>query len=236
VVPVARSMRSVLGIVLITAAMAVSTHFAFQLERAGALSFWLLASVPSLALAAGALVLARLLNDGGAGDWVRPVWGDFTRGVLGAAIVFAAAYEVSHLFAGTPRESWLARFYLQLGDPGTLREGMAIYAVGVPIAAAGEEILWRGLVTRLLVDVVGERWAWAAAAVPYALAQAPTMWALRDPDAGKNPLLVLLALGSGLVWGALAKRFGGRVVPGILAHAMFNWLVLFPFRLWGPGI
>jgi uncharacterized protein len=229
-------MRSVLGILLITAAIAVSTHFAFQLERAGGTSFWLLATVPTLALAAGALVLARRLEDGGAAAWMRPVWGDFTRGVVGAAIVFGAAYAVSRMYAGTPRESWLARLYLQLGDPKTLREGMAIYAVGILVAATAEEVVWRGLVTRLLVDVVGARWAWAAAAVPYALAHAPTILALRDPEAGKNPVIVLAALGAGLVWGAMARRFGGRLVPGILAHAMFDWVVLFTFRLWGPSI
>jgi len=229
-------MRSVLGILLITAAIAVSTHFAFQLERAGGTSFWLLATVPTLALAAGALVLARRFDDGGAATWMRPVWGDFTRGVVGAAIVFAGAYAASRMFAGTPRESWLARLYLQLGDPKTLREGMAIYAVGIIVASAAEEIVWRGLVTRLLRDVVGDRWAWAAAAVPYALAHAPTIWSLQDPEAGKNPMLVLAALGAGLVWGAMAKRFGGRLVPGILAHAMFDWVVLFTFRLFGPSV
>ncbi len=235
-VPVARSMRSVLGIVLITAAIAVSTHFAFQLERAGGASFWLLATVPTLALAVGAAILARTMNEGGVADWLRPVWGDFTRGVVGAAILFGAAYAVSRMYAGTPRESWLARLYLQLGDPKTLREGMALYAVGILVASAAEEIVWRGLVTRLFADVVGARWAWVAAAVAYALAHAPTIYALRDPEAGMNPVLVLAALGAGLVWGAMARRFGGRLVPGILAHAMFDWVVLFTFRLWGPSI
>ncbi len=229
-------MRNVLGIVLITAAIAASTHFAFQLERAGSTAFWALAVLPTLALAAGALVLARSMNEGGIGEWMRPAWGDFTRGVVGAALVFGAAYAFSRMYVGTPRESWLARLYLQLGDPKVLRAGMPIYGVGILVAATGEEIVWRGFVTRLLRDVVGERWAWVAAAVAYAIAHVPTIFALRDPEAGNNPALVIAALGAGLVWGAMARRFGGRLVPGILAHAMFDWVVLFTFRLWGPSI
>lgn len=229
-------MRNVLGIALITAALAATSHFAFQLERAGSTSFWALAVLPTLAVAIAAAVLAHRDEEGGITVWLRPAWGDFTRGVVGAALVFGAAYAVSRVFAGTPRESWLARLYLQLGDPKALREGMPIYAVGIVVAAAAEEVVWRGLVTRLLARAIGERWAWAVAAVPYALAHAPTVWSLRDPEAGINPMLVMAALGAGLVWGAMARRYGGRLVPGILAHAMFDWLVVFTFRLFGPSI
>ncbi len=230
-------MRNVLGIVLITAIVATGNHLAFQLERAGASSFWALAVLPSLAIAVVAAAIAGRVNEGGGvAQWMRPVWGDFTRGVVGAAIVFAVAYAASRVFAGTPRESWMARLYLQLGDPRTLREGMPMYAVGIVVAATAEEVVWRGLVTRLVARTIGERWAWAAAAVPYALAHAPTIGSLRDPEAGSNPILVFAALVAGLVWGAMARRFKGRLVPGILAHAMFDWLVLFTFRLFGPSI
>ena len=229
-------MRSVLGVALVTLAICLSTHFAFQLERAGGTSFWLLAVGPTAVIAVLALMLAPRLNEGGISDWMRPVWGDFTRGVVGAVIVFGAAYVFSRAMNGTPRESWLARLYLQFGDPKSLRAAMPIFAGGILVAAAAEEIVWRGLVTRLLEDVVPERWLWAVAAVPYALAHAPTIVSLRDPEAGYNPVLFLAALGAGAVWGAMARRFGGRLVPGILAHAMFDWVVIFTFRLWGPSV
>ena len=82
----------------------------------------------------------------------------------------------------------------------------------VLLAAAAEEIVWRGLVTRLIAERVGSRWAWAWAAIPYALAHVPTAWSLRDPEAGLNPLLILGALGLGLVWGGLA-RSQRRIAP-----------------------
>jgi membrane protease YdiL (CAAX protease family) len=105
-------------------------------------------------------------------------------------------------------------------------------AAGAVIAAAvAEELVWRGMVTQLLAERVGSRMAWVWAAVLYALAYAPTMWALRS-SAGLNPLLVGAALGAGLLWGAMARAFG-RLAPGVLAHALFDWAVVMMFPLWG---
>ena len=59
----------------------------------------------------------------------------------------------------------------------------------------------------------------------------PTAWALRAGD-GLNPLLVLAAGGAGLVWGGMARAFGG-LAPSILAHALFDWAVLMMFPFWG---
>jgi membrane protease YdiL (CAAX protease family) len=103
------------------------------------------------------------------------------------------------------------------------------------VAATAEEIVWRGLVTRQIAEVAGSRSAWLWAAALYALAQAPTLYRLRDPVAGINPILVLAALGLGLVWGGMSRVFG-RLVPGILSHAAFDWCVIMMFRLWGPGV
>jgi membrane protease YdiL (CAAX protease family) len=113
---------------------------------------------------------------------------------------------------------------------------MGVVAIGVIVASAGEEIVWRGLVTRLISEQIGPRGAWALAAVPYALAHLPTLWALRDPEAGLNPILVIAALGAGLLWGGLVKITGGRLVPAIIAHAAFDWTVVMTFRLWGVSV
>jgi len=79
----------------------------------------------------------------------------------------------------------------------------------IVVAATAEEIVWRGLVTRLVAEAVGSRTAWIWAAVLYALAQAPTIWLLRDPVAGANPLVVFAALALGLVWGSWRACSGG---------------------------
>jgi membrane protease YdiL (CAAX protease family) len=73
------------------------------------------------------------------------------------------------------------------------------------------------------------------AAVLYASAHAPTLWALRDPKAGLNPLLVAAALAAGLVWGAMTRYFE-RLPPAIVAHALFDWALVMMFRLWGQSV
>jgi membrane protease YdiL (CAAX protease family) len=224
-------MRNYIGVAVVTVVVGVALHLAFQLERAGMTSFWLLAVLPTTAIAIFAGVRAWM--DEELVLWLRPVWGDFSRGVLGALVLFATAYAFARVCAGTPRESWLARIYLQFGDPKALREHALPFAGGVLVAAVAEEMVWRGLVTTWLAEKIGSRWAWAWAAVPYAAAHIPTMWALRDPEAGLNPLLPLAALGGGLVWGGITRWCGGRLVPAILAHALFDWLVVMTFRLWG---
>jgi hypothetical protein len=129
----------------------------------------------------------------------------------------------------------MARLYLQFGDPTSLRAHAVPVAIAVVLAAASEEIVWRGLVTRQIAESVGSRTAWVWAAALYALAQIPTLWQLRDPVAGMNPVLCLAALAVGLVWGLMARVFG-RLTPGILSHAAFDWCVIMMFRLWGPGV
>jgi membrane protease YdiL (CAAX protease family) len=208
---------------------------AFSVERAGTVWFWTLAAAPSIVV--GAFALMRAHRDGELAGWLKPVWGDPTRGILSAILLVGAGLAFVHVVApsGSPRESWMARLYLQFGDPSSLRAHAVPVAVAVVVAAASEEVVWRGLVTRQIAESVGSRTAWLWAAVLYALAQTPTLWQLRDPVAGINPVLVLAALALGLVWGAMARRFG-RLMPGILSHAAFDWCVIMVFRLWGPGV
>jgi membrane protease YdiL (CAAX protease family) len=219
----------------ITLALAVTVHVAFSLERAGSAEFWGWAVGPSVLVAAFGLYRAH--RDGELEGWFKPVWGDPTRGLGSAALLVGGALAFVHAVmpVGSARESWLARLYLQIGDPAVLRAHALDVGAIVVVAAAAEEIVWRGLVTRLLAEAVGSRTAWIWAAALYALAQLPTLWQLKDPVAGQNPLLVFAALGLGLVWGLMA-RFFGRLFPGILSHAAFDWCVIMMFRLWGPGV
>ena len=115
-----------------------------------------------------------------------------------------------------------------------LRAHPAYVAGTLIVMAIADEVLWRGVVTRLIAERVGSRTAWLYAIVPYALAQVPTMWALRDPVAGLNPLLPIAAVGGGFVWGALARQQQGRLVPGIVSHALLSCGMM--FRLWSPSV
>jgi membrane protease YdiL (CAAX protease family) len=214
--------------VLITGA---GSYLAFSPERSGALAFWAFAIGPTVALAAGAAAWAQ--REGFLAEWLTPRWGDFTRGVLGAVGLFAAAWAASRILSpvGSPREIWLVSLYGQFGDPRVLQAHAPLVAVAIVVAALSEEIVWRGIVTQLVAERVGSRLAWVWAAGLYALAFLPTAWALRA-GYGLNPVLVIAAGGAGLVWGGMARAFGS-LAPSILAHALFDWAVLMMFPLWG---
>jgi membrane protease YdiL (CAAX protease family) len=239
--------RNVAYLVAIVLAIAIGSHFAFQLARAGQPGFALWIGVPTLVIAVlGALRAkadgnlyrrASFDEQGGGAGWLNVRGGDFTRGFGAAALLFGGAWAFMKVVTpvGSDRESWLARLYLQLGDPTTLRKNVALVVAGIVVMAIAEELVWRGLVTSLLEERVGSRRAWVWAAVLYSLAHIPTMWALRDPVAGINPLLPVAALFCGLVWGYMARRFE-RLLPSIFSHVLFDWTVLMMFRLWGPSI
>ena len=224
----------VLGTIVST--VAVTSYFAFQTERAGERSFWVLASAPIFALA----VVALFLSGRRAPLWrlLKPESGDFSVGFFAAGALFAGAYGFSKIVlsgAGSPRAMWLARIYLQTGDPAALRAHPAVLLFGLIVGAAAEEIVWRGVVTSILEEKIGERFAWAASAVLYSIAYVPTMWSLRSPSAGLDPLLPFAGLGLGLVLGAMVKRLD-RLLPAIVAHALFAWAVIVMFRLWGESL
>jgi membrane protease YdiL (CAAX protease family) len=224
-----RLIASLCGIVLL---VAVAAHQGFQPSRAGTPAFFLWIGVPNVALAIVGCV--RAYRDGVLGDWLRPRAGDFTRGFLGAALLFAGSFAFSKTLK-IPHILWLARIYDQIGDPAKLRSHVALVVLAIIVIGTAEEIVWRGFVVSLLEEQVGSRRAWMFAAGLYAIAHLPTVWALSDPNAGPNPLVVLAALGAGLVWGFMARRFG-RLVPGIVSHALFDWTVMMMFRLWGPSV
>jgi CAAX protease family protein len=93
-----------------------------------------------------------------------------------------------------------------------------------------EELSWRGLVYSILEERMGTRRAWPATAVLYAAAHLPTLILLRAPFAGPNPLLVIAALGCGLIWGLLVARTG-RLPVAIASHALFTWGIVLQFPL-----
>lgn len=210
---------------------ALTAFCAFLPERSGTLAFWAFACGPTIVLAGvGAWWALRedLLR-----EWLRPAWGDATRGVLGAIGLYGAGWAFVHTVTpvGSPREIWLVTLYGQIGDPRTLQANATLVAVVIVCATLAEEVVWRGVVTQLLAERVGSRTAWIWAAALYAAAFAPTMLALRA-SAGLNPILCIAALGGALVWGGLA-RASGTLVSSVVAHALFDWAVLMMARYWG---
>jgi membrane protease YdiL (CAAX protease family) len=230
-----QNMQKLLGVIAVVVVIGGCSWLGWQLPRAGTASFWALVTAPTILLSGVALWRAH--RDGDLKEIMRPQWGDFTRGFMGTLVLFAGAYAFTKVVAptGSPRESWMARLYLQLGHPGALRANATLVACGMIVAAAAEEIVWRGMVTTLLAEQLGSRRAWIYGAVAYAAAHVPAMWALADPVAGLNPVLPLAALGAGLVWGAMARSFG-RLPPAIVSHALFDWVVVMMFRLWGTSV
>jgi membrane protease YdiL (CAAX protease family) len=221
---------AILAIVLVEM---VATALAFQPSRAGTLAFWALAGGPTVAIAALALVRAK--KDGALGEWMRPRAGDATIGILGGGALFGAAYAFVRLATTPSAPAWLLFVYSQIGELDQLRSHATALIFGIIVAAAAEEIVWRGLVQELFAERFGSRIAWILQALAYAAAQLPTLFTLRPPHGALNPLLPVAALGAGLLFGLMVRRLG-RLPPAIVAHALFDWLVVVMFRLWGASL
>jgi CAAX protease family protein len=221
-------------VALAVAVTGTATYFAFQPQRAGTIGFWGLTAGSTAVMGGVAAVWAK--REDFLREWLTPQWGDFTRGAVGAALLFFLAWAFARFAApiGSQREIWLVSLYGELGDPGVLQMHAPAVAATIAATALAEEVVWRGAITQLLAERVGSRLAWLWAAALYALAYVPTAWSLRamGPGAGLNPVLVMAALAGGLMWGAMARAFG-RLTPSILAHALFDWAVVMMFPLWG---
>jgi len=216
------------AILAVTAGFGAVLARGFAPERAGTKGFWLLIILAYLAASFASLAWAFWQREA---DFMLPRWGDMTRGFFAAAFLFGVSFGMVKLFvAHTPREEWILRIYEQLGDTNVLREKYGRICFVIFIASAGEEIVWRGMVTRVLEPVIGSRRAWIASAILYACAHVPTIWVLH------NPGLVLAALGFGLAMGVLVRLSGGRIPPAIVAHTLFDIAVTMMFRLVGNSV
>ena len=83
----------------------------------------------------------------------------------------------------------------------------------------GEELVWRGVVQTALMRRLGPWPAVPVGALSYTLAHAPL----------GSPVLLVVALSCGVVWGAL-RAASGSLVPTLVAHLLWDLLVL----LWLP--
>ncbi|MFT3775213.1 MAG: CPBP family intramembrane metalloprotease [Minicystis sp.] len=214
----------------VTIATGAVITYAFDPARAGDPS--MIGSIGGLYAVLALVALVRLKRRGELYMRFRPVSGDMTLAAVTAGGLYGAGRIVQMAIAGhgSPHEAWIVRLYLQIGD--TAAAGRGVVGAAVFAVAALEEIVWRGLTMRTLEDALGPRRALLYATLLFGLAHTPTVWLLRDPTVGLNPLLVLAALGCGLVWGAIVLRTN-RLFPAVLAHALFSWSVV-EFPLWRP--
>jgi membrane protease YdiL (CAAX protease family) len=182
------------------------------------------------------LAVLRMKKEGSLAEKLRPRSGDLTFGAIVTIMLLLGAVAGRKFLAphGSARVGWLIRLYQQVGDPEVLQRHMVGVSLAVVVIAALEEISWRGLVFSALEERFGTRTAWPATAILYATAHLPTMFLLRDPFAGPNPLVVIAALGCGLVWGLIVARTG-RLPVAMISHALFTLAVAIHFPLWRLG-
>ncbi|HMJ09779.1 MAG TPA: CPBP family glutamic-type intramembrane protease [Polyangiaceae bacterium] len=220
--------RTALVVAVIAAAMA----FSFRPELATTPMMWLGLAIPYAALAG--LAIHKMWDDGTLVDWLKPRWGDLSIGVLVAAVLLLSSWAARSLLApaGSSRHAWLLRIYLQFGSAEVIQRSLLLTLVIVAIPVF-EELVWRQLVLRELLDRFKTRRAWPLAALLYAAAHLPTVYTLRDPSAGLNPLLFVAALGCGIVWSFMAAMLG-RLPPVIISHVAFTYFTATQFRL--PGM
>ncbi len=216
--------RVALSVLLLTLAHGL----AFRETFAGTPWFFVILAVPYALL--GALALHHFWEQGTLLDRLAPRWGDLSIGALAAMLLLMASWLGRSALApsGTPRQAWLYRIYIQLGDPDVVQHSIALSAAVLLIPVA-EELVWRGMVLDLVTDRVGTRRGWLLATLLYTLTISPTLFALRDPVAGLNPLLPTAAFGAGLVWSFLAGRLG-RLPPVAVSHMAFTYFTAVQFR------
>jgi membrane protease YdiL (CAAX protease family) len=162
---------------------------------------------------------------GGAVAWVagsslRPLLTPAPRlvalGLIAGAATVAASYALYPLLVRLAPWATLEAelLYAAFRAPSLLVASVVL----VPVIV-GEELVWRGVVQGTLARRLGP-WgaAWTAGA----------LYALVSVAIG-SPLLALVSLAMGLVWGLL-RAWTGSLVPTLVAHLVWNAVVL----LWLP--
>lgn len=193
----------------------------------GRLAALLLAAAPAFAWAFGASV---------PDPWVRLLTASVLTGVLGAFATRGEALKSLRpdrfaLASGalTGLAMVAAAWGLTRWEPAAeqarelfrWREGHTpvFLALTLPVIILGEELFWRGTVTRLLAGRCPKIAAVLIGAAVCALAHVPSgLW-----------LLPAAALGAGVVWGTLFAATGSLAAP-LISHLLFDLLVFFALQ------
>ena len=222
-------MLSVLIVLVVTAAASI---LALRPDAADTPLMWLGLLVPYTALSVAALVRLR------AKERLRLAFryhsGDIALGALTAVGLLIASWWARSSLAphGSAESTWLKTIYGQTGDPEVL-QGSVILTGALLLLAIEEELVWRGWVLLELGEKFGPRVAWPLTALLYAVSVLPTVWTMRTPEAGLNPLIPFAALGCGIVWSYTAARTR-RLLPSMISHAVFTYFSATQFRI--PGM
>ncbi|MET2011857.1 CPBP family glutamic-type intramembrane protease [Microbacterium chocolatum] len=211
------------GAWLLTAALLLWTDDGAGADGAGAGWFWALGDLErqllalafvAVPLTAGAVVAARWAGRGAITRvlGIRPWrWSDAALGV-GIALVVRAAVEVVEPTTGT------------LGGPFGASAGVVAVSVlgAVVVAPVVEEVFFRGLMLRALVDASGALGRGLASVVAVAVSTAAFV-ALHLVTLGPFAPAGLLVgtVGIGIGCGVLALATG-RIGGALVAHALFN--------------
>jgi membrane protease YdiL (CAAX protease family) len=186
------------------------------------------AAATSAALSVVALFI--LARRGRLRERLTPRWGDLSIGVVGAISLVITTWAGRTLISprGVPRQAWLAQVYWFLGDPTEL-EAIKWVPWLIVLSPMLDEIVWRGWVQDRLSAVVPRGLGWLLTAFLYGLTAAPTLFTVNDAVAGPNPMLFLLALVAGALFGFLT-HVTGRVAPAMIAHATYSYFMMLQFR------
>ncbi len=219
-------------VALVLIVVLAANGLALRPSLAGTTEMWLILASAYVLLSA--LALYAMWDEGTLVDRLKPRWGDISLGALTAILLLVASWGARSVLApaGTPQNVWLLHVYLQIGPPDRIQRSvqLTLLVLMVPLL---EELVWRGLVLDRLTQRLGQRRAWPLAALLYAVALLPSVFLLSDPGAGWNPLLVIAALGCGIVWSFMAS-ISGRLPPVIISHVAFTYFSALQFR-W-PGM
>jgi len=219
-------------VALVVVVLLAANGFALRPSLAGSAEMWLVLASAYVVLSAVALY--AMWNDGTLVERLAPRWGDISLGAITAIVLVVASWGARAALApaGSAQSAWLLRVYLQIGPPERIQRSVELTLL-VMLVPALEELVWRGLVLGRLTDRFGQRRGWPLAALLYAAALLPSVFLLADPAAGPNPLLIVAALGCGIVWSFMAS-IGGRLSPVIISHVAFTYFAALQFR-W-PGM
>lgn len=186
---------------LIIAAALLAATFIWQ-----PLNFWLCISITTLILAALAIILGGNTIEKRHLDLESIFYGTL------AAIILYGIFMLGNWLIGLSFLSALqlpsyvqALYDLQNGIPTVLIVGILLI-----ITSPCEEIFWRGFVQRGLTQSFGANKGCVFAALLYAAVHIVSL----------NPILVLAALVSGLVWGFMYQK-QHHIVSCIISHALW---------------
>ncbi len=219
-------------VALVLIVVLAANGFALRPALAGSAEMWLVLAAAYALLAA--LALYAMWEDGTLVERLTPRWGDISLGAMTAILLLVASWIARGALApvGSAQNAWLLHVYLQIGPPDHIQRSVELTLL-VLLVPFLEELVWRGLVLDRLTDRLGKRRGWPLAALLYAVSLVPTVFLLADPHAGLNPLLVVAALGCGIVWSFMASM-SGRLPPVIISHVAFTYFSALQFRF--PGM